>query len=96
MICDRCKQKTFVIYILQPDYEKVCNCCCKGKNNKYPVLYDDFKSRKEVVCQLFEETIQTVSNAGLSSRCKQPELAARDINLKKNLPQPIPAGELNR
>jgi hypothetical protein len=30
MICDRCKQKTFVIYIVQPDHEKVCNCCCKG------------------------------------------------------------------
>jgi hypothetical protein len=96
MICDRCKQKTFVIYILQPDYEKVCSRECKGKNNKYPVLYDNFKSKKEVVCQLFEETIQTVSNGGLSSRCTRPELAARDINLKKKLRRPISAGELNR
>jgi hypothetical protein len=40
----------------------------KEKNNKYPVLSDDFKSRKEVVRQLFEETIQTVANGGLSSR----------------------------
>ncbi len=54
MICDRCKKKTFVIYILQPDHEKVCNRACKGKTkiekkkriiNKYPVLSDDFKSR---------------------------------------------------
>jgi hypothetical protein len=28
----------------------------KEKNNKYPVLSDDFKSRKEVVRQLFEFT----------------------------------------
>jgi hypothetical protein len=75
MICDRCKQKTFVIFIVQPDHEKVCDRECKGKNNKYPVLSDDFKSRKEVVCQLFEETIQTVSNGGLSRRCTRPELA---------------------
>jgi len=34
MICDRCKQKTFVIYILQPDYEKVCDRECKGETNK--------------------------------------------------------------
>jgi hypothetical protein len=53
MICGRCKQKTFVIYIVRPDHEKVCDRECKGKNNKYPVLFDDFKSRKEVVCQLF-------------------------------------------
>ena len=49
MICDRCKQKTFVIYIVQPDHEKVCDRECKGKTkriiNKYPVLSDDFKSR---------------------------------------------------
>ena len=53
MICDRCKQKTFVIYIVQPDHEKVCSRECKGKTkiekkkriiNKYPVLSDDFKS----------------------------------------------------
>jgi hypothetical protein len=30
MICDRCKQKTFVVYIVQPDHEKVC-CECKEK-----------------------------------------------------------------
>jgi hypothetical protein len=47
----------------------------KEKNNKYPVLSDDFKSRKEVVCQLFEETIQTVANGGLSSCCTRPKLA---------------------
>ena len=54
MICDRCKQKTFVIYIVHQDHEKVCNRECKGKTkiekkkriiNKYPVLSDDFKSR---------------------------------------------------
>ena len=31
MICDRCKQKTFVIYIVQPDHEQVCDRECKGK-----------------------------------------------------------------
>ncbi len=31
MICDRCKQETFVIYIVQPDHEKVCDRECKGK-----------------------------------------------------------------
>ena len=54
MICDRCKQKTFVIFIVQPDHEKVCDRECKGKTkiekkkriiNKYPELSDDFKSR---------------------------------------------------
>ena len=54
MICDRCKQKTFVIYIIQPDHEKVCSRECKGKTktekkkriiNKYPVMSNDFKSR---------------------------------------------------
>jgi hypothetical protein len=96
MICDRCKQKTFVIYILQPDHEKVCSRECKGKNNIYPVLYDDVKSRKEVACQLFKERIHTVSIGSLSSRRTLPELAVRDINLKKKLHRPIMAGELNR
>ena len=31
MICDRCKKKTFVVYIVQPDHEKVCDPECKGK-----------------------------------------------------------------
>jgi hypothetical protein len=57
MICDRCKQKTFVVYIIQPDHEKVCSRECKGKMktekkkriiNKYPVLSDDFISRLDL------------------------------------------------
>ena len=91
MICDRCKQKTFVIYILQPDHEKVCSRDCKGKNNIYPVLYDDIKSRKEVACQLFKETIHTVSIGSLSNPCTRPELAAQDINLKRKARWPITA-----
>ncbi len=31
MICDRCNQKTFTIYIVQPDHEKVCDRECKEK-----------------------------------------------------------------
>jgi hypothetical protein len=63
----------------------------KEKNNKYPVLSDDFKSRKEVVRQLFEETIQTVANGGLSSRCTRPKLASEaffEIN--------VPCGQFRR
>jgi len=63
----------------------------KEKNNKYPVLSDDFKSRKEVVRQLFEETIQTVANGSLSSRCTRPKLASEtffEIN--------VPCGQFRR
>jgi hypothetical protein len=33
------------------------------------VLSGEIKSSMEVVCQLLEETIQTVANVGITSRC---------------------------
>ena len=38
----------------------------KKRKNKCPVLFGDLKSSTEVVCQLLEETIQTVANGGLT------------------------------
>jgi len=38
----------------------------KKRRNKCPVLFGDLKSSTEVVCQLLEETIQTVANGGLT------------------------------
>ena len=39
----------------------------KKRRNKCPVLFGELKSSTEVVCQLLEETIQTVTNGGLTS-----------------------------
>ena len=39
----------------------------KKRRNKCPVLSGDLKSSTEVLCQLLEETIQTVANGGLTS-----------------------------
>ena len=55
------------------------------------MLSGDLKSSKEVVCQLLEETIQTVANGGLTSRCTRPELAGGaffEIN--------VPCGQFRR
>ncbi len=41
----------------------------KRRVNKCPVLSGEIKSSMEVVCQLLEETIQTVANVGITSRC---------------------------
>ena len=41
----------------------------KKRSNKCPLLSGDLKTSTEVVCQLLEETIQTVANGGLTKRC---------------------------